>query len=372
MATILDYFEPLPDPRREHRKQHKLCDILFITIAAAICGCDDWYEIEEYGKYKYEWLKTILELPNGIPSHDTFNRVFSLLDPEVFQKCFISWVQSLVAITEGQIISIDGKRMCNSGENGSKSVIHMVSAWSNANSMTLGQVKVNDKSNEITAIPALLDLLMVKGGLVTIDAMGCQKDIASKIIEKQANYMLAVKDNQPYLYDDIREAFEHEKNIEMHTQSNTGHGRIEKRTCRIIKETDWICNSQQWEELKTLIAIESLRIDKATGKEQTEIRYYISSSNGDAASFNNAARQHWGIENKLHWTLDVVFDEDASTKKAGTAAENFSFISKIAINLLNQDDYRVGMRKVSMKIKRKKAGWDNQYLLTILCKAKTG
>ncbi len=168
-----------------------------------------------------------------------------------------------------------------------------------------------------------------------------------------------------------REAFEQEKNIEVHTQRNTGHGRIEKRTCRIIKDTDWICNSE-WEELKTLIAIESQRIDKATGKEQTETRYYISSSNANAAFFNNAARQHWGIENKLHWTLDVIFDEDASTKRAGTAAENFSFISKIAINLLNQDNCRKGARKVSMKIKRKRAGWDNQYLVTILNKAKAG
>lgn len=372
MASILDYFEPLPDPRREHKKRHLLCDIIFITIAAVICGADDWYEIEEYGKYKYEWLKTILALPNGIPSHDTFNRVFSLLDPAAFQRCFITWVESFVSTTEGAIINIDGKRMCNSGEDGSKSVIHMVSAWSNTNNMVLGQVKVNDKSNEITAIPILLDLLMVKGTLVTIDAMGCQKDIASKIIEKQANYMLAVKDNQAHLHEDIREAFEHGKNIEVHTQTNMGHGRIEKRTCRIIKDTDWICSSDQWEELKTLIAIESKRIDKATGKEQTETRYYISSSNADAAFFNNAVRQHWGIENKLHWTLDVIFNEDASTKRAGTAAENFSFISKIAINLLNQDDYRVGARKVSMKIKRKKAGWDNQYLLTILSKARTG
>lgn len=372
MSTILEHFSSLPDPRREHKKQHKLCDIIFITIAAVICGADDWYEIEEYGKHKYEWLKTILELSNGIPSHDTFNRVFSIVDPAAFQKCFTSWIQSIVTIPAGEIISIDGKRMCNSGENGGKSVIHMVSAWSNASSMVLGQVKVSDKSNEITAIPALLDLLMVKGGLVTIDAMGCQKDIASKIKEKEADYMLAVKDNQEHLHDDIREAFEQEKKVEVHSQINAGHGRIEKRTCRIIKDADWICNREQWEGLQTLVAIESERTQKATGIKQTEIRYYISSSNAGAAFFNNAARQHWGIENKLHWTLDVVFNEDASTRQAGTAAENFSFISKIAINLLNQDDYKVGARKVSMKIKRKKAGWDNEYLLKILGKATAG
>ncbi len=369
MAGILEHFGSLNDPRRDHKKKHKLCDIIFISIAAVICGADDWYEIEEYGKYKYEWLKTILELPHGIPSHDTFNRVFSLLEPASVQKCFISWVQSIVTTLEGQVINVDGKRMCNSGEAGSKSVIHMVSAWSNANSMALGQVKVNNKSNEITAIPVLLDLLMIKGTLVTIDAMGCQKDIASKIIEKEANYMLAVKDNQPRLLDDIKEAFEQEKNIEVHIQSNVDHGRIEQRTCRIIKDTDWVCHKEQWKGLQTLIAIESHRTQKSTGKTQTETRYFISSSNADASVFNNAARQHWGIENKLHWTLDVVYGEDASTKRAGTAAENFSFISKVAINLLNQDDYRTGARKVSMKIKRKKAGWDNDYLLAILAKA---
>ena len=368
MAIILDCFNSLTDPRREHRKQHKLSDIIFITIAAVICGADDWYEIEEYGKHKQDWLKTILELPYGIPSHDTFNRVFSILDPAAVLKCFMSWVQSIVTTLEGQIINFDGKRLCNSGQGGSKSVIHMVSAWSGANKMVLGQVKVDDKSNEITAIPELLDLLMVKGSLVTIDAMGCQRDIAAKIIEKQADYMLAVKDNQASLHDDIKEAFEHEKNIETHIQSNMGHGRIEKRTCSIITNIDWICSKEGWEGLQTLVAIESRRIQKATGIVQTENRYYISSKKASAEVFNHAARQHWGIENNLHWTLDVVFNEDGSTKRAGDAAENFSSINKIALNLLNQDDYKSGARKVSMKIKRKRAGWDNDYLLHLLNK----
>src|SRR5882672_1505008 len=239
MADIIEHFGSLPDPRIDRKKQHKLIDIIFITMAAVICGCDDWYEIEEYGTLKYEWFKTILELPNGIPSHDTFNRVFSLLNAQALQQCFLSWVQSVAKITEGRIISIDGKRMCNSGEHGSKAIIHMVSAWCSDNNMVLAQQKVNDKSNEITAIPALLEVLSIKDCLVTIDAMGCQKDIAAKIKDKEADYILAVKENHAHLYDDIREAFGQAKTIEEHTQINAGHGRIEKRTCRIITDIDW-------------------------------------------------------------------------------------------------------------------------------------
>jgi len=369
MAGIIEHFESLPDPRREHRKEHKLIDIIFITIAAVICGADDWYEIEDYGIYKQDWLKTILELPGGIPSHDTFNRVFSILDPAALQHCFISWVQSIAKITEGQLISIDGKRMCNSGEQGSKAIIHMVSAWSNANGMVLGQQKINDKSNEITAIPALLDLLMVKGCRISIDAMGCQKNIAATINEKEAVYILAVKDNQKHLHDDIKEAFAQGEIAEEHIQSNTGHGRIEKRRCRIITDTDWICNKEDWKALSALIEITSERTIKATGIKETQTRHYISNGVQTAMKFNEAIRGHWGIENKLHWTLDVVFGEDGSTKRAGTAAENFSFMSKVALNLLNQYEYKKGARVVSMKTKRKRAGWDNDFLLAILAKA---
>lgn len=368
MSNILEHFSSLPDPRRDHKKRHKLIDIVFITIAAVICGADDWYEVEEYGRDKAEWLNTILELPNGIPSHDTFNRVFSILDTAALHECFIGWVRSVAALSEGQVVSIDGKRMCNSGENGSKAVIHMVSAWSGANNMVLAQQKVDDKSNEITAIPRLLGLLMIKGCTVTIDAMGCQKDIAEKIVGKEADYILAVKDNQERLHDDIKEAFGHGQSIETHTQGNVGHGRIEKRTCRVIRDTDWVCNKEQWPGLQSLIAIDSVRTQKATGASQAETRYYISSSNAAPAVFNAAIREHWGIENRLHWVLDVVFGEDGSTKRAGTAAENFSFISKVAINLLNKHDDKKGAKKVSMKIKRKKAGWNNDYLMTILAK----
>lgn len=378
MSNIIEHFSSLSDPRtKEHKKEHKLIDILFITIAAVICGAEDWNDIELYGEQKEEWLKTILELPSGIPSHDTFNRVFSLINPAELQKCFIGRVQSIAKISEGQIINIDGKRMCNSGEQGKKAIIHMVSAWSNDNSMVLGQVKVNDKSNEITAIPALLDLLLVKGCRITIDAMparagtdgGCQKNIAAKIKSKEAEYILAVKDNQEHLHDDIKDAFKHGTMEQVHEQSNLGHGRIEKRTCRIIAAMEWVCKSDDWQGLQTLIEIKSERTIKATGVKETQIRHYISSALSTAKRFNEAIREHRGIENSLHRILDVAFNEDNSMKRAGNAAENFSVISKVALNAIKQYEHKKGATKLSVKSKRKKAGWSNEYLSNILTNA---
>ncbi|MFT4152309.1 ISAs1 family transposase [Parafilimonas sp.] len=287
----------MPDPRIERRKLH---DIIFITIAAALCGCDEWNDIEEFGELRYDWLKTILELPNGIPLHDTFNRVFSLIEPQALQQCFMSRLKDVARLTEGRIISIYGRRMCNSGEKGNKAIMHMVSAWSNANNMVVAQQKINDKSSEITAIPALLDMQEIKGCLVTIDAMGCQQEIASKIVSKEADYILAVKGNQGHLYDDIQEAFDRETAIQSATSVNTGHGRIEKRTCGIITDTEWICKKDKWEGLQTLIKIQSERTIKSTGETQLQTRYYISSRQADAAFFNRAVREHRGAENKLH------------------------------------------------------------------------
>lgn len=370
MSAIFEHFGGLPDPRtKEHKIEHKLIDIVFITIAAVICGAEDWYDVEDYGEANEEWLKTVLELPNDIPSHDTYNRVFSLIDADALQQCFVSWMQSIAHISAGQIINIDGKRLCNSGEQGKKTIIHLVSAWSNANSMALGQIKTADKSNEITAIPVLLDMLMVKGCWITIDAMGCQKEIAAKIKQCNAEYILAVKDNQKSLHDDLREAFKESQTDDSDVQMHTDHGRIEKRICRIITDTDWVCNNEEWPGLTTLIEITSERTIKATGIAETQTRHYISSVRADAKKFNEAIRLHWSIENKLHWILDVVFGEDNSTKRAGNAAINFSLINKIAINLLNQHQDEKGARKLSMKRKRKKADRDTSYLLAILAKA---
>ena len=370
MKGIMEHFENIVDPRMDRRKLHKLSDIIFITISAVICGNDTWEDIAEWAEIREDWLKTILELPNGIPSHDTINRVFSLLDPACFQSSFVSWVQSVSTLTEGDVISIDGKRLCNSGSGGSKSIVHMVSAWSNSNEMVLAQQKVDDKSNEITAIPEVLQMLYIKSCLVTIDAMGCQKTIAKAITDKEADYILAVKENQKRLLDDIKEAFSEERGFEQSSQTNLGHGRIEKRTCAIVTNTEWVCKEADWSKLNTLIRLESERTIKATGQMEKQVRYYISSKKASAEIFNKAIREHWGIENKLHWVLDVAFAEDKSNKRAGNAAENFSYISKIALNLLKQhDDYR-GAKKISMKTKRKKSSWSKDYLLKVLEGAK--
>jgi predicted transposase YbfD/YdcC len=364
MTGMIRFFETMKDPRVERTKQHKFIDIVVITIAAVICGCEDWNEIELFGKLKKDWLKQFLELPGGIPSHDTFNRFFAALNPQSLQECFLNWVQEVAQITEGRIVSIDGKRLCGSGSDGKKAIVHMVSAWCNTNNMVLGQVKTDDKSNEITAIPELLKLLNIEGCTVTIDAMGCQRDIADKIVEMGGAYVLAVKGNQGHLLDDIKEAFDETKTAIMDSSSSLemGHGRIEKRTCDVITDTDWVCNKGEWKGLRSLIRITTERTDKANGEKQQEQRYYISSTMPGAEALLNITRQHWGVENKLHWMLDVNFGEDASQKKAGNAAQNFSVISRIALNLLQNEK----SKKLSIKKKRLAAGWQHDYLENLL------
>lgn len=355
---MISFFDSLTDPRLERTKLHSLKDIIGITICAVLSGCDDWEEIEMYGRGKQEWLKQFLELANGIPSHDTFNRVFSLLSAEELRDCFVDWVQSIASITEGRVVSIDGKRMCNSGTGGKKGFIHLVSAWCNANSMVMGQVKTDEKSNEITAIPELLKLLVLEGAIVTIDAMGCQQQIAEKIVEQKADYVLAVKQNQGHLLDDIKEAFEQSPDAVCHSSVEKSHGRIEKRTCNVITDIDWICKSENWAKLQSIICIESQRTIMSTGEVQSETRYYISSLLSNAENFLSITRQHWGIENKLHWILDVIFKEDLSTKQAGNAAENFSIITKIALNLLKNNT----SKRLSIKKKRLLCALDNDFL----------
>lgn len=357
-SKMISFFDDLTDPRVDRTKLHSLKDIIGITICAVISGCDDWEEIELYGRQKSDWLKQFLQLSNGIPSHDTFNRVFAALNPHELRDCFISWVQSIAEITSGRVVSIDGKRLCNSGVDGKKGLIHMVSAWCNANNMVLGQVKTDEKSNEITAIPALLDLLVLEGAIITIDAMGCQQQIAEKIIDCKADYLLAVKGNQAHLLDDIKEAFEQTPGAESYTSLEKSHGRIEKRTCKVISDMDWVCKKDNWKNLQSIIRIESQRTILATGEQQNETRYYISSLSDNPQRFLNIVRQHWGIENKLHWSLDVTFREDLSTKQAGNAAENFSTITKIALNLLKNNK----SKKLSVKKKRLLCSWDNGFL----------
>jgi len=362
MKSPIEYFSCIEDPRVERTKDHLLSDIIFITIAAVICGCETWNEIELYGKTKELWLKTFLPLANGIPSHDTFNRFYSSVEPQQLEDSFINWMKDVSEITDGEIISIDGKSIRGSGGKDSKSMVHMVSAWANKNHMVLGQVKTSEKSNEITAIPKLLDILVLKGCIVTIDAMGCQTEIAKKIIEKGADYVLAVKGNQGSLEQDINYTIKSSKPVDTYKHIDTGHGRIETRICSVYSNLENIENADKWVGLKTIVKIESKRHIKLTGKEQKDTRLYISSLEPIAKKNAETVRSHWGVENSLHWILDVSFNEDGSSKTNPNAVENFSIINRIALNLIKNEK----SKKVGVKSRRLNAGWDNDYLLSIL------
>ena len=361
--NLRSILEQIDDPRRKLTRLHDLNDILLIGIIAVICGADTWNEIEQYAREKEEFLRTFLNLPNGIPSHDTFNRVFSAIDSNQFEACFLEWVMSFTKLIDKEVVAIDGKAIKGAKSHGKKSPIHMVSAWASANNVVLGQEKVSEKSNEITAIPKLLEVLLLKGCIVTIDAMGCQTDIASKIVEKDAAYILAVKENQKQLYLDIKDEFRFAKNLRTALSEDTGHGRIETRKCSIITDFNHIENPERWEQLRTIIRIESRREFKNSNKPtQTATRYYISNLEANPEDFQKAVRSHWGIENKLHWALDVAFSEDASRKRTGNSAQNFSILNKIALNLLRKDT----KSKVGVKSRRLKAAWSNNYLMKIL------
>jgi|tagenome__1003787_1003787.scaffolds.fasta_scaffold20754338_1 predicted transposase YbfD/YdcC len=369
MVSPMKYFAGMPDHRHPSYIIHPLPTIIGITIAAVICGAQDWYDVEDYGIEKKEWLGQFLDVSNGIPSHDTFNLFFRMADATELEACFERWVAEVVSLAEGCLISIDGKTLRGSSAGKEPgSFLHMVSAWCSDNHLVLAQQKVDDKSNEITAIPALLELLVVKGCLVTIDAMGCQVKIAEKIVDRQADYLLAVKENQEVLLDDMREAFSCTPAKDSYKHSQVGHGRVETRITSVITDTDWICNQQDWKNLCSLIKVEARRYDKKSGKEQNSERYFISSKKATAAYFHQAARMHWQIENNLHWMLDVIFGEDDSTKRAGNAAQNFSLINKVALNMIanHKDPHNRGAKKISAKRKRNMAAWNNDYLLQIL------
>lgn len=356
-------FGQITDFRRSHRQLYDLESILLIGIISVICGADSWNEMENYAQSKEEFLRTFLDLPNGIPSHDTFNRVFSNIDSHQFESCFIEWVNTLAQLKPREVVAIDGKTIRGAKASGKKSPVHMVSAWANENNLVLGQVKVFEKSNEITAIPKLLEVLSLKDTIVSIDAMGCQSDIAEKIIAKQADYILAVKGNQEQLYQDIKDEFRFGKNIKTHLSESVDHGRIETRKCSMITDFQFIEKINKWKKIKTLVRIESIREFKNSEKStETASRYYISSLEASAEDFQKAIRSHWGIENKLHWSLDLAFGEDASRKRKGNSTQNFSILNKIALNLLKNEK----TSKIGVKSRRMKAGWDNHYLIKVL------
>jgi predicted transposase YbfD/YdcC len=362
MDSPLQYFARLTDPRIERNREHLLEEILLIAIAAVLSGAESWNDIAEYGESKREWLKTFLTLPGGIASHDTFNRVFAALDPEEFEQGFAAWVASIAKLTAGEVVAIDGKTLCGTRQAGKKQLVHMVSAWAGANNLVLGQRKVDEKSNEITAIPKLLGALELSGTVVTIDAMGCQREIAAKIVEKKADYILAVKENQQLLLDDVKDSFKMLAADAVAEQIDCGHGRVETRRCSAVGDLTLLERANDWKGLRSLVRIEAERFHKATGKTEQETRYYITSLTPDAARINTLVRQHWGIENKLHWVLDVAFGEDLSRKRAGNAAQNFSLINRVAFNLLKKET----TLKRGIKGKRLKAAWDHPYLLKLL------
>jgi predicted transposase YbfD/YdcC len=362
MDSPLKYFAELTDPRVERTKEHLLPDIVFITIAAVLSGAESWNDIADYGESKRAWLAGFLRLPGGIPSHDTFNRVFSALDPAELERCFLNWVRAVAQLSAGEVVSIDGKSIRGSRQAGGKAIVHLVSAWASDNNLVLGQRKVEGKSNEITAIPKLLEVLELQGCVVTIDAIGCQKTIAQKIAHKQADYILGVKQNQGGLLENVRDSFALLPAESVAQEVDCGHGRVEQRRCAVVADLSMVESGSQWPSLRCLVRVEAERYAKASGATERETRYYISSLPPDAAALNRAIRQHWQIENQLHWVLDVAFHEDQSRKRAGNAAQNFSLVNRIALNLLKQDK----TSKRGIKGKRLKAGWDNQYLCSLL------
>lgn len=359
-TSLHEYFERFPDHRINRNKKHLLSDIIILSILAVLCGAESWDSIETFGKTKKDFLKTFLKLPNGIPSHDTINRVFSGLRPKLFEKMFVEWASGLKNDTiKKEVISIDGKSIRGSKDSfHEQSPIHMVSAWAASNELVLGQLKVADKSNEITAIPLLLDLLDIEGSIITIDAIGTQVSIADKIIKNEADYILSVKGNQKDLLEQIKGRFDGQDVASTDMTEEKGHGRIETRKCDVITDLTFIDNCSFWTGIKSIIRITSTR--ELAGKTGTEVRFYISSLDENATNLNSYIRQHWGVENKLHWSLDMIFNEDRQRKRTKNAADNFSYIRKIGLNLLKKDS-----SKGSLVTKRLKAGWDESYLMAL-------
>lgn len=379
---FLRFFADLPDPRGVN-KVHKLLDMIVIAVMAVICGADGWSEVALFGRCKHQWLATFLELPNGIPSHDTFGRVFARLDPDAFERCFLAWMSTLVELSGGRLVAIDGKSIRRSFEHAwdKSSMAHMVSALvsQGGNRLVFGQVAVQDKSNEITAIPKLLELMDLKGAVVTIDAMGTQRDIAKKIFEGGGNYLLPVKENQPALHEQVAALMDEAAlgavpglNVGYFEQSDEGHGRVETRRTWVVNDMASLRQPllDLWPGLLggSLILIERERKDLGdpTGKTTVERVYYISSlggcDNAAAETMARYARGHWAVENNLHWQLDVSFGEDERRIRRGHGAENFSRLNRIALNLLKRDQ----TVKIGIKGKRLNAGWDHDYLLGLI------
>ena len=365
--SISKHFNNLSDPRRDNRR-HKLIDIITIAICGVICNADSFEHIAEFGRAKQQWLNRFLGLPHGIPSPDTFERVFARIDPKQFKRCFMQWIEAICDLTKGEVIAVDGKTLRRSHDKSDgKAAIHMVSAWACANGLVVGQIKTEDKSNEITAIPELLKMLQIKGCIVTIDAMGCQKAIAETIIEKKADYVFSLKGNHSLLHDDVKLFFQTQKETDFKDISNdyyestdAEHGKIEIRRYWTTSDIDWLQNKENWRKLKTICMVERER--QFDHKTECETSYYIGSIGDNAERFAHAVRSHWSIENSLHWVLDVSFREDESRIRKANAPENMAVLRHIALNMIKKET----SLKKSIKSKRLRAGWDNDYLMKVL------
>jgi len=370
-ASLWTHFTSLKDRRIERCRKHSLQDILVISICGFICGVDNWVDMELFGHAKIAWFRTFLELPNGIPSHDTFGRVFSLLEPEAFARCFTQWVQSVADVTQGQVVAIDGKAVRRSFEKASqKSCVHLVNAWAAEQRMVLGQVACAEKSNEITAIPQLLELLALKGCIVTLDAMGCQRALVEQIVQKGADYVICLKGNQEALHEAAKAVFAGVE--EGHAPGSPGpcvetfeegHGRVETRRCWVSSQVQAYARHEEWQGLRSFAMVESERTVREKNETQVERRYFISSLPADdAARMLSIIRTHWAVENDLHWSLDVAFREDDSRVRQDQAQQNMAMMRRLALSLLKQDT----QTKAGIAARRKKAGWDHDYLLALL------
>lgn len=375
--SLITHFQDLPDPRVNRRKEHDLIDVLVIAICTLLCGGESFNDMEDFGLAKEDWFKTFLSLPHGIPSHDTFNRVFAALDPKGFLDCFLRWTQSLRQAVPREIVALDGKAL-RRALNKDQSVQYVVSAWAESNGLVLGQWKVADKSNEITAVPELLRVLELAGCIVTLDAMGCQKKIAREIVEADADYVLALKGNQEKVHEEVKsflDATLDEKNrkrpqgaqiakevqtLKQYETVEKDHGRIETRRYYQSDHLDWFADKEKWEGLHSVGMVESLR--EINGEVTRERRYYLCSLKLDVETFARAVRSHWGVENKVHWIMDVSFREDQSRAREGYAAQNLALLRRLALNLLKREK----TKKRGIRGKMLNAGWDHPYLLKLL------
>lgn len=364
--SLIDELKIIPDPRNDKGKKYRLETILFISLCAVISGADSWVAIERFGKSKKEWLAQFVDLNEGVPSHDTIGRTFCLLDPEAFQKTMLKWIQEFSQKSQGKIISIDGKSLRRSHDRSrAQKMLHLVHAWASENHLLLGEVKTDEKSNEITAIPELLKMLALEGAIVTVDAMGTQIDIAEQIHNAKGDYVMALKGNHGTAHQEIEQYWQDQQlrqEAACYETIEKGHGRIEERRYRISEDLAWFEDRETWKGLKSIGYVESKRT--VNGETTVEHRYYLSSLKANAQEFAEAARAHWRVENSLHWVLDVSFREDESRVRIGHAAENFSLLRKMALMMLKEDQFS----KSSIKGKRLEAAWNSAYLEKVIFK----